>query len=186
MRAPSNAPRETPPWWRRLWAYLAVVLGLSLSVGWDSLFPLQQGLQRADDVVRLQRKRLELRHQNAVLASELQFLATAEGARAELRRRGKLLPGQHQGKIVVTRPPGPPPPSGPERLRRLVSGAEERAAQRLQDWGEAVACYAARGVMDGPQEPGNYAPASVSKPAEASSCAAVRGAAHATVAATGP
>jgi hypothetical protein len=186
MRAPPTAPLERPPWWRRVWPYLAVLLGLSLSVGWDSLFPLQQGLQRADDVVRLQRKRLELRHQNAVLASEVQFLATPEGARAELRRRGKLLPGQHQGKIVVTRPPAPPPPSGPERRRRLVSGAEERAAQRLQDWGEAVACYAARGVVDEPQEPGNYAPVPVSKAAKPLPSAAVRGAAQATVAATGP
>jgi len=163
MAAPAGDGAQTSLLSKAL-AVLAVLLGLSLSVDTDSLFPLLRGGETAADIVRRSREYERQVIANDALENEVEFLATREGGTwAVYRYLGLVAPGQHAGRVVEAPLPAPAPLTQPQRVRRWIVATEECGAQFMRALGETALCYARWRPLDGAPNPGNEGSRGVSK-----------------------
>lgn len=143
---------------------LAILLGLSISIDTDSLFPLLRGGETAADIVRRSQEYRRLVAANNALQSEVDYLRTRDGAKwAVFRSLGLVERGQQVGRLVEA--PAPPAPvlSKQEQMRNWIVATEEYNAQLLRGAAQVLGCYAGIRPLDQVSENCNRAPAALSK-----------------------
>lgn len=143
MAGPPNEREATSPLLRRAIPVLAILLGLSVSVDFDSLDPLRQGVEVSRNIVHRSASYRQQVAANDALAGEVAYLQTPEGGRfAVYRYRGLVAPGQQVGRVVEPPVPAPEALTQPDRVRRWIARAEERSAAVVREWVEIARCYA--------------------------------------------
>lgn len=166
MAGPVGGPRSSLL--RKALPALAVLLGLSICVDTNSLFPLLRGGETAADIVRRSEEYRQQVIANEALANEVRYLATRAGGKwAVYRYLGLVERGQRAGRLVESAPTAPRPLTQPQRMRRWIAATEEYGAQFTRGLGQTIACYAGLRPLDHPPGQRNAAPPEVSKKREA-------------------